>query len=84
MALVIIHIAVTKGPNKSDSSSRFEDILSIRTKKVGQQGTEVAGYTAPTTRNRGKSGVQLAFSFLISLKAQPIGWCHPQCWFSHN
>lgn len=79
MALVMFHIAVTKGPHKSDSGSCFEEILSIKAKKVGQEGTEVAGYTAPTTRSGEKSGVQLTFSFLISLKAQRIEWRHPQC-----
>lgn len=73
MALVMFHMAVTRGPHKSDSGSCVEEILSIRAKKVGQQGTEVAGYTAPTTRSGEKSEVQLTFSFLFSLKAQPIG-----------
>ena len=84
MALVTFPTAVTKGPHKSDSGSRFEEILSIRAKKVGRQGTEVDGYTAPTTRSGGKSGVQLTFSFLFSLKAPPTEWRHPQCWFSHS
>lgn len=77
IALDIFHIPVTKGPHKSDFGSQFVETLSIRTEKVGQQGYEAASHTAPTTRSRGVSGVQLTFSFLLSLKSQPLGRCHP-------
>lgn len=46
------YIAVAKGPDKSNCGSQFEEMLSTRTKKVGQQEHEVTGHIASTTRRR--------------------------------